>query len=728
MGRDEQINGHGEAEFTQPVNSGFSVPPGSSYFPDWLVADETAGDSVADTAQVQHSRVDSKVSAARAVNTGQCQYQCRCQYQCPKQGEDEGRDRSDSASTAVPLDQDRAAQIVESMRSGHRLEAMGRGRILRAAADLYAHALRRRGQAAWELMASSAPWMIEDPAGEIPPAEVAERFGMPEGEVRRREQTVAWTMTNGDPEDIRRDIAAEIAVALMLPAGTARGVLEDALVLAGDRPNVLEALEAGTITWNHARTILREWRALVEHMPTGPSAATTLFEDQAEGSEPTAGEGADSVVLYCSPEQIIAQADRLTSDMMARAPHVTARQLGEYGYRRRAALGYAAQQRACAAARKQRDVWIEHSNDGVSYLHALLESGKASAIRDRIDRMARTVSCDQRGAGEVRADVLADLLLDAEPTERSGFPRGIRGQVSVTVPAELLAQCDPDILSDVSGTSGIDDALGTNRTSRASKTSNANCTPDAGPKTPSTGLKTPNVGLTADVNGASKTSFASAAGEDTLPAPELGGYGPIGMHEVLEIAASASGWQRLLTDRGRTQVLQYGRESYTVPAGLRRMLQVRDETCRFPGCRRSVRTSDVDHTVAWEDGGSTNSENLAHLCRHHHRIKHGARALGEWSVRQVPDTELAGDVLPGVTTAVGVVDHPWSAGCADTSGASGTGSRAGSPGDPGIAADMTGSVGAGVLEWQSPTGIVRRTLPSGSQPHAAAWLDDPPPF
>jgi hypothetical protein len=30
---------------------------------------------------------------------------------------------------------------------------------------------------------------------------------------------------------------------------------------------------------------------------------------------------------------------------------------------------------------------------------------------------------------------------------------------------------------------------------------------------------------------------------------------------------------------------------------------------------------DLDHTVAWEDGGVTCCCNLAPLCRHHHKLK-----------------------------------------------------------------------------------------------------------
>ncbi len=53
-------------------------------------------------------------------------------------------------------------------------------------------------------------------------------------------------------------------------------------------------------------------------------------------------------------------------------------------------------------------------------------------------------------------------------------------------------------------------------------------------------------------------------------------------------------------------------------------------TCVFPGCRMPSSDSDLDHTVAHSDGGPTVTENLAPLCRYHHRVKHE----GGWSYRR----------------------------------------------------------------------------------------------
>jgi hypothetical protein len=55
--------------------------------------------------------------------------------------------------------------------------------------------------------------------------------------------------------------------------------------------------------------------------------------------------------------------------------------------------------------------------------------------------------------------------------------------------------------------------------------------------------------------------------------------------------------------------------------------QLRDRTCVFPWCNRPARSCDKDHIVPWDQGGSTSSDNLASLCRRHHRLK----THGGWS-------------------------------------------------------------------------------------------------
>ena len=60
---------------------------------------------------------------------------------------------------------------------------------------------------------------------------------------------------------------------------------------------------------------------------------------------------------------------------------------------------------------------------------------------------------------------------------------------------------------------------------------------------------------------------------------------------------------------------------------MRELVILRDRHCVFPWCGRDARSCDLDHIVAYvppDEGGppgQTNPQNLAPLCRRHHRAK-----------------------------------------------------------------------------------------------------------
>jgi hypothetical protein len=68
-------------------------------------------------------------------------------------------------------------------------------------------------------------------------------------------------------------------------------------------------------------------------------------------------------------------------------------------------------------------------------------------------------------------------------------------------------------------------------------------------------------------------------------------------------------------------VLNIGRNSRAVPPMLKRALDIRDETCQFPGCCESHYV-DFHHIKHWANGGETSKGNLIKLCRFHHRELH----------------------------------------------------------------------------------------------------------
>jgi len=87
-----------------------------------------------------------------------------------------------------------------------------------------------------------------------------------------------------------------------------------------------------------------------------------------------------------------------------------------------------------------------------------------------------------------------------------------------------------------------------------------------------------------------------------------------------------------------SEVLDVGRKTRVIPAGLRRAVVARDRHCVAPGCGRSAKWCDVHHIVSWADGGETVIDNLCLLCRYHHTLVH----LEMLSVDSVSSRSLVG--------------------------------------------------------------------------------------
>ena len=76
-----------------------------------------------------------------------------------------------------------------------------------------------------------------------------------------------------------------------------------------------------------------------------------------------------------------------------------------------------------------------------------------------------------------------------------------------------------------------------------------------------------------------------------------------------------------VVENGDGEPLSIGRKSRIVPTGIRRALESRDRTCRYPGCSHT-KWLDSHHIQHWADGGATSLENLILLCTYHHRLMH----------------------------------------------------------------------------------------------------------
>ena len=99
------------------------------------------------------------------------------------------------------------------------------------------------------------------------------------------------------------------------------------------------------------------------------------------------------------------------------------------------------------------------------------------------------------------------------------------------------------------------------------------------------------------------------------------GYGPVPCSLIRRWLTEAV--LRRVVKAG-SEVLDLGRATRLASAAQKRALRHRDGGCVVPDCARPPRWSDAHHVVAYLGGGETNLDNLALVCRRHHRmLDHG---------------------------------------------------------------------------------------------------------
>jgi len=113
----------------------------------------------------------------------------------------------------------------------------------------------------------------------------------------------------------------------------------------------------------------------------------------------------------------------------------------------------------------------------------------------------------------------------------------------------------------------------------------------------------------------------SLLGHSDEPA-SLEGYGPIDIATAKKLAASAPSFYRILTHPITGTILDIDRTTLRIPADMHRWLEIRDQTCIFPGCGKRARHCEIDHTKDRQYGGITKVTNLGHMCKKHHMEKH----------------------------------------------------------------------------------------------------------
>ena len=120
---------------------------------------------------------------------------------------------------------------------------------------------------------------------------------------------------------------------------------------------------------------------------------------------------------------------------------------------------------------------------------------------------------------------------------------------------------------------------------------------------------------------------------------------PLSSETVRRIACDA-GVSAIFTD-SEQQIVDVGREQRTFTGAIRKVLVLRDQGCRFPGCNAPPSWTDGHHIAHWVNGGPTTTSNGCLLCSRHHHYVHE----GQWTITGNANNELlftspTGTVLP----------------------------------------------------------------------------------
>ncbi|WP_181034552.1 HNH endonuclease signature motif containing protein [Arthrobacter sp. 08Y14] len=450
-------------------------------------------------------------------------------------------------------------------------------------------------------------------------------------------------------EDIGREdpaltfsLAAEEAAAILhLPTNTAKMLMSEAGRLCTTHTATLARLEDGSLGYGHAQTVLDQSQNVPE--PELAGFETVLLE--------AAGAGQTSSQF-----------------------RVKARRLREGRYPETIPVRH-------KSAFERRRVCLVPDEDGMSWLSALLPAARAQLVYTQLTTAARGErgAGDSRGVDQLRADILADLL-EGDPDERDATDSHDleqSGPASEAMDGDGLGGRAPD-----SGRNGNWD-----RRDRDSGSGTKDNRARARARARTEIL----VLITAE------TLF----GAEEQPA-ELHGYGPISPETARRLARQAVHWTPVERHPDTEEILRVGRRR-KVPAGLQRWLRARDGTCRFPGCRTNAVIAEIDHTKPWSHGGSTDHENLEHLCRRHHMFK----SRGFWKARQ---------------RSPGIIE--WTSPGGRTYRTDPHLTLAAAPN----AAPNTGLSAGPRVEATGPAAIGRSSQGSAADPDPDDYGDDPPPF
>ncbi|GAA2753905.1 HNH endonuclease [Amnibacterium kyonggiense] len=127
----------------------------------------------------------------------------------------------------------------------------------------------------------------------------------------------------------------------------------------------------------------------------------------------------------------------------------------------------------------------------------------------------------------------------------------------------------------------------------------------------------------------------TATGAGDAPA-KVAGMGSIDAETARMLVTHTATWTRAVVDPVEDVILKFDSHERYIPAGLKRLLHLRQPTCGC-GCGLPAHRADIDHVQRFEHDGRTRHQNLQVLCRRSHLAKDAGFAdvvIGEDGVPQ----------------------------------------------------------------------------------------------
>lgn len=449
-----------------------------------------------------------------------------------------------------------------------------------------------------------------------------------------------------------RSMLAEYGAASHLSRGSIEYAFLDAEALQRDYPAVQASFADGAVTAGHVREIVRARRVLDDAVNSGsvPEEVYPLYE---------------AAVLEIAENDTPARTRAYARQIAATLAETTLRERH-------------------ASAASERAVTLRPIEDGLALLQIVLPETLAAAIYDRLTRMTRHIVRTRTDASSGVSDATAPNTFDfpdpssdlPDPSAAdeigntipdtipewvlAGFDTGLHAALGVaselaeadndgefdefttipdTVPEWVLAGLAAQV--DATASFGYDIAIG-----------GENNTP-AGAVRDTRTFDQIRTDLLIDMLLASDPSTVHGTGLDNIQAhiqvtvaattlagiddklAELDGHGPLHPDIARDLASRRGAWTRLFLD---TDAMVVETDTYSPTDGMKRFLRARDQHCRFPGCRVPAARCDIDHNHDHAKGGRTCIDNLTHLCRSHHTLKHpDLRDEDRWSAQLLPD-------------------------------------------------------------------------------------------